>query len=736
MDRLRAVLSELWQSATTDLGRLWRDPPLSAEIRTRLAERAVRWVLLPSMCVTVFAALLLAATVGWQETTRFIPLLVFALPCIAVYRLKRAQRWIAAAAVFCTAATLSVVSGVLLHSVFAPAYDLGVLVLMLVTTLFGLRWAAAAALAIVGAGALWMTLAAHGLGTGITLPSTELAYGLRFGITLLALALVGGPHLLLAGALRDAHAEHERAEQASLAEVASAQAFHAVFDQASVAFALLTADGRITQLNARAQRLLDAGGASLAGTQFAGANRWSAPQRELLVEAVASAASGNASQLELTLPRVGASHGVYQVMLSPFHAADRCVAYVLVEIVDVSDVVETRSMLAQARRLEALGKLSGGVAHDLNNMFAAIVGGCEMVKIARGDQRKIDDHVALIQASVQRGATLTKQLLAFGRKDRWNSEQLDVTRILREVARLLERTLHKNIELTLSVSDEPCHVRADPAAIEHALLNLALNAQAAMPDGGTLTLACRGAELDEAACERLHGEVAPGPYVVLSVADTGTGMSAEVKERIFEPFFTTKPPGEGTGLGLAAVHGTMRAHHGAIWVDSQPGIGTHIELYLPSTKPLEARPPEREEIPVPTRIGARVLLADDEELARDAIAAMLRSAGCQVRAVKDGAALIDTLADGANPDVIITDLAMPGLSGSKLVQTLEAMRPDCLLVLISGYSGDDVAAACVTRDGRRLLRKPFSRADLLGTIAELLGRDQTGLIDVRKAIAL
>jgi signal transduction histidine kinase len=725
MKRMIASFRAMWQTVTSDLCRLWSDPPLSPEARGLVASQAVRWVMLPSMIAVAASGLMVIASVGLSEPTRFIPLVVFVAPCFVVLQLQREERWLAAAAVFCTAATLAVMTGVVFNGLRAPIYDLSVLVLLLVATLFGLRWATLTAFGLAAAGAIRLVLEAYDLTFQLPPPSSALTFGLRVCVIGLSLALVGGPQLLLSNALRDANHERLRADHARAVGTASEHAFHAVFHQASVALALLTSKGRIAQLNARAQIFLDRREASIVGCLFASSERWSDAQRELLQRAVEQAALGHASRHEVTMmQQPGQPPAVYQIVLSPFLAAG-CVEHVLAEIVDVTDLVETRGMLAQARRLEALGKLSGGVAHDLNNMFAAILGGCELVRIARGDARKIEEHVKLIQASVQRGATLTKQLLAFGRQDRWNSEQLDVNTVMNDVARLLERTLHKNIDLLLSPSDQPAYVRADAAAMEHALLNLALNAQDAMREGGTLTLTCRPGVVDAAASARLRNEVAPGPCVFVSVDDTGTGMSNEVQERMFEPFFTTKALGEGTGLGLAAVHGTMRAHHGAIVVNSQPGIGTRIELILPATDPIAVHSEIDDiEVPIPTRLDARVLLADDEALARSAISSMLLSVGCEVHAVADGAALIDALAEGVMPDIIVTDLAMPGVGGINLVQTLEALQPHTPLLLITGYTGDDVASVSPPRRGRRLLRKPFLRGELLGTMAELLAHSR------------
>jgi PAS domain S-box-containing protein len=698
--------------------RFWNHSPLDPEIRLRFAETTVRWVFLPSVCLTMVAIATMVMTVGLSDPRRYIPIVAFAVPCYVACKLRGKKRWIPAAAALCTAAMLHVLASVLVSGDHAPLYGIGVLVVTLTGTLFGWRWGALASAALVGTAAAWLALNPHGLAWRSS-ATASLMYGVYVAIFLLALGLVARPQRLLNEALCEARRKHEEAEQARAATAASELAFHAVFDQASVALALLTADGRVTRLNPRGAEFLTDADAPLLGQSLSALARWSDAQRELLQRAVERAARGEASRHELSCRRASGAAQTCQIVLSPFCVPNGTIEHVLVEIVDVSDLVETRSMLAQARRLEALGQLSGGVAHDLNNMLTAIMSGCDLVRFARGDERKISDYVSLIQASVERAAALTKQLLAFGRKDRWNSEQLDASQLLREVARLLERTLHKNIDLVVS-ADAACYVRGDAAALEHALLNLALNAQAALPDGGTLTLSCRRVLLDEVEGRMLEGDAAPGPTVVLSVEDTGTGMSAEDREHMFEPFFTTKPAGEGTGLGLAAVHGTVRGHRGAIGVWTELGIGTRVALYFPATSATTQPVLAPIESEAPARLHARVLLADDETLARAGVAALLESAGCRVDTVEDGTALIEALTSGATPDVIVSDLAMPGLGGVKLVQTIEALRPEGALLLITGFSGDDVSSACPPRSQRRLLRKPFSRAELLRTLGELL----------------
>jgi signal transduction histidine kinase/ActR/RegA family two-component response regulator len=450
---------------------------------------------------------------------------------------------------------------------------------------------------------------------------------------------------------------------------------------------------------------------------------WSDEQRRLMLQAVAAAASGESQRHELAVTRELGVQFVYQVAVSPFHAPSGALSHVIVEVVDVSEVIQTRVQLGQARRLEALGKLSGGIAHDFNNMLAAILAGAELLKTARqrGNVAAAELAIDGIQTTVERASSLTKQLLAFGRQDRIASVDIEVGQLLREVVRLLQRTIHKNIAIEVRAPEAPLYLRGDVAALDNALLNLALNAQDAMPNGGTLTLEAREVFVDAALSGKLGYDIDVGPAVVIRVSDTGTGMTPEVHDRMFEPFFTTKPVGRGTGLGLAAVHGTVRNHRGAIHVQTVLGQGSTFELYFPAQPaaavPLRSGVPER---PTPRRLSARVLLAEDEEFLRETWSSMLRASGCQVQAVVDGTALLEALAAGAVCDVIMTDLVMPGVSGVKLVQLVQAARPGCPLLLVTGHSADDVSQALTGVSASRVLRKPLSYGDLMAALAELL----------------
>lgn len=681
----------------------------------------MRWTLPAGLLVLLGAATSLMLTVGLSEPRRWAPCALFGISLAWTYTLARKQRFVSATATFGLTTFGAIVAGVLLNSVHAPIYAAGFVLMALVTPVFGARWGLAilAALVLVG-------LASVGLHAGLALevhqpaPLTRVClYALYF-----AFALVTHVKLeqLLTEALQTADRKQRELLAARAAEAATELAFHAVFDQASTGMALLTASGAIAQINQRAVEWLGAGERQLIGLPLAAAGPWSVLQRQSLAAAVAAAAAGSSSQQEITITGELGAQRVYQLRLSPFHDPHGALSHVIAEVVDITDLMDTRTLLTQARRLEALGKLSGGVAHDVNNMLAAIVGGSELVRAGqrRSEPQRVSAGLEVIDSSAQRASALIRQLLAFGRHDRFEPADVDVNQLVLDMGKLFERTLHKSIRIEITPAAQSVHVRGDLAALENALLNLALNAQDAMPNGGTLSIEVEVRELDLDACGALDAALEPGEVVIVRVSDTGSGMSALVRERMFEPFFTTKPRGQGSGLGLSAVHGTLRNHRGAISVRSEEGKGSSFELILPALH--VSRPPARPSHQAPTaamRLQARVLLADDEPLVRTTLKTMLSVAGCEVEAVDSGDALLDALAQGATPDVIVTDLVMPGVSGSELVQTLETMS-SCPILLITGYTGEDLSDAVVGRSRHQLLRKPFVQSELIAAIAGLL----------------
>ncbi|GEJ55771.1 ATP-binding protein [Anaeromyxobacter diazotrophicus] len=373
--------------------------------------------------------------------------------------------------------------------------------------------------------------------------------------------------------------------------------------------------------------------------------------------------------------------------------------------------------LAHAQRLESVGRLAGGVAHDFNNILTVILSYARaLTEELRGEQR---DHAEEIARAGQRGAALTRQLLTFSRKQVLSPEVLRVEDVLASFSRMIGRLLGDDVRLSMEVAPGVGRVRMDPAQLEQALVNLAVNARDAMPGGGQLLIRAGDAELGPAEAERAG--LPAGPYVAISVTDTGTGMDAATLSRVFEPFFTTKPKGKGTGLGLAMVLGAVEQGGGRVGVASAPGAGTTFTLHLPRVPGEAARA-----TPAPARAGAvpgghgeRVLLVDDEPQLRAAVRLFLTGGGYQViEAASGDEGLAAFRASGDAIDLVLTDLVMPGTSGVALGRAVAELRPVPVLYM-SGYS-EEVASGQEALPPERFLQKPFEREVLLERVHRAL----------------
>jgi signal transduction histidine kinase len=374
--------------------------------------------------------------------------------------------------------------------------------------------------------------------------------------------------------------------------------------------------------------------------------------------------------------------------------------------------------LHQAERLESLGQLAGGVAHDFNNLLAVILNCAAFVAKATADNESARADVEQIRAAAERAATLTRQLLIFGRREQARPEALDLSLITADLQGLLARSIGENIELIVHPGPGLPAVHADRGQIEQVLVNLVVNARDAMPDGGTLTIETSLAQLgdDEAL---LHTNVGPGRFVVLSVSDTGVGMSRGVAKRIFEPFFTTKPTGQGTGLGLATVHGIVTAAGGSLSVDSQLGAGTCIRAFFPAAQGKAAQP-ARPAASAPTRgNGETILIVEDEPAVLQVTARILRRNGYQVHTASTGAQAL-ALASRHEFDLLLTDQVMPEMSGSEVAQRIGQIRPEAVVLFMSGYSRNVPRSRDTPDEDAVLLRKPFTEQTLLESIHAVL----------------
>jgi PAS domain S-box-containing protein len=388
----------------------------------------------------------------------------------------------------------------------------------------------------------------------------------------------------------------------------------------------------------------------------------------------------------------------------------------------LEEMRRTEEKLRQSQKMEAIGQLAGGVAHDFNNLLTVILANSEFLAHALRDDPCVED-VEQIRSAGLRAATLTRQLLAFSRKQALEPRVLSINAILRGMETMTARLLGEDIELVLLLHPEPYLCLIDAGQIEQVVLNLVVNARDAMPQGGRITVETANVSLDAEYVEK-HPESQFGPHVMLSVSDTGTGMSRETQARLFEPFFTTKAPGTGTGLGLSTVYGIVKQSGGNIWVYSEPGHGTTFKVYFPRASGNEQPLPSKPVLLADFRGTETVLLAEDDPQVRHASAAMLRRAGYHViEASNGGEALLICEQHGGTISLLVTDVVMPRMNGKQLAERLRAIRPDLKVLFISGYTANVVVHHGVVDAGVNFLQKPLTSETLLPKVRQVL--DQT-----------
>jgi PAS domain S-box-containing protein len=388
---------------------------------------------------------------------------------------------------------------------------------------------------------------------------------------------------------------------------------------------------------------------------------------------------------------------------------------------DITEREHLEAQLLQAQKIEAVGRLAGGIAHDFNNLVTAILGYADLALRRLAPQDPLRRNVEEITRAAERAAGLTQQLLAFSRKQVLQPRVLDVRAVLEGAQGLLRRLIGEDIELVIRAGPNVGRVRVDPVQLEQVLLNLAINARDAMPQGGRLVLEASDADLDEAyARDHLGGRA--GRFVMIAVSDTGHGMDRETQARIFEPFFTTKEVGKGTGLGLSTVYGIVKQSGGYIWVYSEPGRGSTFKVYLPRVIPEgEESAPSPVEPAFPARGSETVLLVEDEDSVRELVQELLESVGYQVLTAARPAEAMRLSQDYAGRvHLLVTDVVMPQMGGPELAQRLRALRPEMKVLFLSGYSPGIVEEHGVLDHGATFLQKPFSAEALETKVRETL----------------
>ena len=508
---------------------------------------------------------------------------------------------------------------------------------------------------------------------------------------------------------------HAREKEAELRR--SEERYRALIELAADAIFVGRADGTIAEVNRRACELTGRSREELLGVRmerlFPPDELARAPLRyesigstgaPLVVEREMVCHDGSRVPVEMSSRRM--PDGSYQTIARDVSERRRA----------EQERLALEARLRQAQKMEAVGRLAGGVAHDFNNLLTAITGSLTLAMRDVGEGSRARRWLNEVDAAAWRAAALTRQLLAFSRKQIIAPRVLDLREVVSGLRPMLARLIGEDVELATTLPDDACLVDVDQGQMEQVLLNLAANARDAMPFGGRLALDVSVVRVDERFA-RSHPEARAGEHAVLSVRDTGHGMTDEVRSRVFEPFFTTKPAGSGTGLGLAMVYGAVQQNRGWIEVDSAPGHGTTFRIFLPVVERAEAAAATSSTDSGALRGTETVLLVEDEAPVREVMTEQLQSLGYRVLACPSGeSALTTAQAHAGAIDLLVTDLVMPGMNGRELARRLEAARPELKVVFTSGYGEEVVARHGVLEPGVRFVEKPYT----LRTLAERL----------------
>ncbi len=496
----------------------------------------------------------------------------------------------------------------------------------------------------------------------------------------------------------------------------------AIFDSALDAVVVFDADALIQEWSPQAETTFgwtreQVLGRALAPTIFPDAERERA-MSELLRARSTGSDGAEHHRLELPAKRKDGTPLIVEVSLAVLESEEATEFGAFLR--DVTDQKRRSDELRQAQKMEAVGQLAGGVAHDFNNLLTAIIGYAELLQHDESASADIRDDAASIRATALRGADLAQSLLTLARRSPHREEPVDAHAIVHEVAELVRRTFDRRIDVRTELRATTAAVIGDHSLLSNALLNLALNARDAMPDGGTLAFRTRVQVLDQEFLLHRQATGEAGEYLIIEVTDTGVGMSSETKARVFEPFFTTKEVGKGTGLGLASVYGTVKAHNGAIDVDSVPGHGTKFTLALPVHREEDVALANTVSKPLPGK--GLILLVDDEEVLRNVALRMLQRLGYDVECAADGAAAVARLAsDNHGVDVVLLDGNMPRMSGMEAARIIHARHPSLPLVFASGYFDPRVNERPSEWGFREVIVKPYTLDQLSRAVARCLG---------------
>ena len=513
---------------------------------------------------------------------------------------------------------------------------------------------------------------------------------------------------LLARVLRYA-IERKRAEEALREREAY---YRTILEHIGDAVFIAAPDSRYLDVNPRACELTGYSREELLRLRIS--DTYAAEERAAAAALVSEVATGRPVVLERSLVRKDGT-----VLTVESNARRLPDGRLLGAVRDITERKKLEDQLRQAQKLEAVGRLAGGVAHDFNNVLTAIFGYVDLVleDVPAGSPPRQD--LEEIRKAAERAAGLTRQLLAFSRQQVLQPVVLNVTDVVQDIDKMVRRLVGEDVAVRLNLASDVGNVRTDPGQLQQVIMNLVVNARDAMPTGGKLLIETDNADLTEQYAE-LHQPVTPGRYVMLAVSDTGTGMTAETRARIFEPFFTTKEKGRGTGLGLSTVYGIVKQSGGYIWVYSEPGRGTTFKIYLPRVD----APAER--VAAPREAGTlagteSTLLAEDDAMLRPLAKGLLEKLGYLVLEAENAEqALAIARAHSARIHLLVADVVMPGASGRELARRLAESRPDTKVLYVSGYTDDAIVQHGMLEPGLNFLQKPFTPAALARKVREVL----------------
>jgi PAS domain S-box-containing protein len=513
-------------------------------------------------------------------------------------------------------------------------------------------------------------------------------------------------------------AGHRRTEEA-LRE--SEQRLRLIFNESPLGIALVGLDGRCVLTNAALQKMLGYTGEELSRRPFQDFTHAedAAKSLELYEELIRGGRNGY--QMEKRYVRKDGQPVWTRLSVSLARDAAGHAGFTIGLIEDLTEQQHLKAQFIEAQKMEVIGQLAGGVAHDFNNILAVIMGYSDLTMQRLGPDDALRGHLETIRSAAERAAGLTRQLLIFSRRQTVQPVVLDINDVVKDLDKMLRRLIDENIEMTIAPGKEIGRVKADPGYVGQVLMNLVVNARDAMPNGGQLTIATDNATLDETYA-RAHTGAMPGDYVMFSVRDTGTGMSEEVKARLFEAFFTTKPKGKGTGLGLATCQTIVQQSGGYIGVDSEAGHGTTFKIYFPRVQqPLDLGTQLFKKGPLP-RGTETLLVVEDEPSVRHLACDVLAAQGYRVLRAGNGQEGLHVARElkGQTIGLVISDVIMPLMGGKVMVEWLKTANPDLKILFTSGYTDEAITRHGVLEKGVEFLPKPYSPATLVRKVRQML----------------